>query len=191
MTQFIALDPRVEVNGQTILSVLEGIPEYKEFALGVLEKNGIRHIRRGSWHPQQNWLDAFRDIAREIGGFTLYSIGRSIPDNADWPPQIESLEGALASIDLAYHMNHRIGGERLYDAVTGALKEGIGHYAFLKKADRTIRLDCSTPYPCDFDKGIIAAVANKFKAAEEIVSIREEGACRKTGAESCAYVVRW
>ena len=191
MTEFIAYDPRVEVNGQTILSVVEGIPEYKEFALGVLEKNGIRRIRRGSWHSQQGWLNAFKDIAEEIGGFTLYAIGRNIPDSADWPPMIETLEDALASIDIAYHMNHRIEGRRLYDAAAGTMTDGIGHYGFRKVSEHLVQMACDTPYPCDFNKGIIAATANKFKEAAEIVSIREEGECRKRGADGCTYIIRW
>jgi len=191
MIPFRAFDPRVEVNGRTILSVLEAIPDYKEYALGVLEKNGIQGLHRGSWHAQQNWLDAFRDIAGEIGVFTLYAIGRCIPDSADWPSDVVTLEGGLASIDIAYHMNHRIGTVPMFDAETGKMVEGIGHYAVRKLGPGHADLVCDTPYPCDFDKGILAATANKFKAARDIVSIRESPDCRKTGAPSCTYTVRW
>jgi hypothetical protein len=191
MTQFVAFDPRVEVNGRTIMSVLEAIPDYKEFARGVLDKNGIHGMRRGSWHSQQSWLNAFRDIAREIGGFTLYAIGRSIPDSADWPARIETLDEALASIDVAYHMNHRIGTEPLYDEATGRMAEGIGHYTARTIGPGHVQLICDTPYPCDFDKGVIAATANKFKSPRDAVSIREGPECRKAGAASCTYTVRW
>ena len=191
MTQFVVFDPRVEVNGQAFISIFDAIPEYRELVRGILQKNGLGDIRRLGWYPQQRLLDAFQEIASEIGGFTLYAIGRYTPENADWPTEVDSLEGALASIDVAYHLNHRIDGARLYDPRTGEMTEGIGHYRSSPLPERGAKVECWNPYPCDFDKGLIAATVNKFKDDRDVVSIREMGECRKRGAESCTYLVRW
>ena len=80
---------------------------------------------------------------------TLLMIGRQIPKNAKWPPDVDTLEKGLASIDVAYHLNHR-GGE-------------IGSYRFEKTSANTAKMVCRNPYPCDFDLGLIDAVAHKFK----------------------------
>lgn len=192
MAEFEAFVKGVEVNGQTVLSVVNGMIA-KEYARKVLEDNGIIDPKPGSWYSQQNWLDAFRAIAERIGPLALNSIGRKIPESADWPPQVNSIETALASIDVAYHMNHRINGELMYNAVNGAMKEGIGHYGFEKVSGREIKMVCENPYPCEFDKGIILAAANKFKPTDVSVILiaKEIGSCRKKGERSCTYVIRW
>lgn len=192
MAEFVAFTPGVEVNGQTVLSVVEG-SSIKKSALKHLSKNGIADPVPGQWYSQQSWLDAFRSIATEVGPLTLLQIGRKIPENADWPPQINDIHGALASIDIAYHMNHRLDGEVLFNPENGAMKEGIGHYGYLRVDDNTARMTCHNPYPCDFDKGIIESAANKFKPAGYRVTVvhDEPALCRKNGADTCTYTVKW
>jgi hypothetical protein len=192
MAEFVAFTPGVEVNGQTVLSVVEGCA-IKKSALRHLSKNGIVDPEPGKWYSQQAWLDAFRSIATEVGHNTLLLIGRKIPENAAWPPQVIDIHGALASIDIAYHMNHRINGKVLFDPATGVLTEGIGHYGYRKIDDHTARMVCHNPYPCDFDRGIIESAANKFKAAGFRVTVvhDDQAHCRKTGAAECSYTVSW
>jgi hypothetical protein len=48
-------------------------------------------------------------------------IGKSIPENAQFPPEINSIEAGLQAIDVAYHMNHRIDGKPLFDPKTGKM----------------------------------------------------------------------
>jgi hypothetical protein len=110
MAQFKAFAPNVEVNGETVLSVLDGMGPYKESGLKILADNGIKDPQPGVWYPQQAWLNAFKIIADKIGVCTLLAIGKTIPANAKWPPQVDTVEKALVSIDIAYHINHR-GGE--------------------------------------------------------------------------------
>jgi hypothetical protein len=189
--QFQAINPKVEVNGQTVLSVVEGMASFKDVAYDILAKHGIKDPKPGEWYNQQNWLDAFKEIAEEIGDFTLNSIGKKIPENADWPPTVNSVETALSSIDIAYHMNHRLDGKVLFNPENGQMKEGIGHYGYEKLEGNNVKMVCDNPYPCDFDKGIIEAAANKFKSGSEIVTIKQEGDCRKAGKETCTYLISW
>ncbi len=192
MAEFVAFTAGVEVNGQTVLSVVEG-STIKKSAFKLLSKCGIDDPKPGQWYSQQAWLDAFRAIATEVGPMTLFQIGRKIPENADWPPQIKDVHGALASIDVAYHMNHRIGGQVLFDPATGVMAEGIGHYGYQRIDDNTARMACNNPYPCDFDRGIIESAANKFKPAGFRVTVThdEPTKCRKSGADTCTYTVTW
>lgn len=194
MAQFIAFIPNVEVNGQTIISVIDGMGEFKGLALTILAENGIPDPRPGEWYPQQWWLNAFKYIAEKLGPFTLRNIGTKIPENADWPPEINTIEAALASIDIAYHMNHRLNGEVLYNPQTKTMNEGIGHYEFEKIDERQVRMICENPYPCDFDKGIIEAVAKKFRPEDSItLSVVHDDSkpCRKKERRSCTYLVSW
>jgi hypothetical protein len=179
MTQFKAFAPNVEVNGETILSVVDGMGIAKELALKILASQGIANPQPGQWYPQQAWLDAFQIIAEKIGPTTLLAIGKAIPAHAQWPPQIDTIEKALDSINTAYHMNHR-GGE-------------IGSYQFELTGPNSGRVICRNPYPSEFDQGIIYAVARKFapKGAFPFVKLDETAPMRKNGADSCTFLITW
>jgi len=193
MAQFKAINDRVEVNGQTVLSVANGLGSMKALGLRVLKDNGIDDPKPDGWYPQQFWLNAFKQISEKIGANTLLQIGKSIPDNAKFPPEIQDVHAGLAAIDVAFHMNHRLNGQVLFDPSTGRLTEGIGHYRYRKLDERKAEVTCDNSYPCDFDKGIIEAMAKKFKPAGSIVRIEhdESMGCRKHGSGSCVYTVIW
>jgi hypothetical protein len=125
-------------------------------------------------------LDSLQEISLKIGPKSLFAIGKAIPSNAQFPPDINTIEKALASIDIAYHMNHKNGE--------------IGHYKLIKAEGRTAKMVCDNPYPCDFDRGIIEAMAQKFKPADSIMAFVEHDdtqPCRKKGADSCTYLITW
>jgi hypothetical protein len=193
MAQFVAFDKKVMVNGQTILSVIKGMKGFEASATKILAEKGINDPAPNQWYPQQAWLDAFKVIVEKIGPKTLNSIGQMIPENADWPPQVNSIETALASIDIAYHMNHSLAGKPLFDPASGRMSEGIGHYSFKKISANEVQVICKNPYPCEFDKGLIRAAASKFKPGGAKLEFLEHtsSGCRNTGGEHCTYIVKW
>lgn len=181
MAQFIAFNPNVEVNGQTILSVVNALSVGKERRLGILKKHGIEP-EEGKWYKQQLWLNAFSEIYKELGDHTLFSIGKAIPENAKFPPQIDTLQKALEAIDMAYHMNHR-GGE-------------IGHYTLISYDGngRHATMLCKNPYPSEFDRGIISTMLRRFRPKDSFkydVSTDLTNETRIKGADSCTYIIRW
>ncbi|MFX1388482.1 MAG: hypothetical protein ACFE9Z_00285 [Promethearchaeota archaeon] len=192
MVEFKAITPNAEVSGDAILAMVDGLGAFKTMAMQILETNGIKDPRRDEWYLQQNWLNAFKVIAEKVGPFTLYNIGTKIPENAKWPPHVDTIEKALASIDVAYHMNHRINNEVLFDPDTGVMKEGIGHYGFQILEQNKVKMECNNPYPCDFDKGIISNTVKVFsKEGSQFPRIDHENLCRKNGNNACNYIVSW
>jgi hypothetical protein len=179
MAQFKAIVPGVEVCGAAVLSVVEGMDLSQLVALRVLKAHGIVSPKKDSWHSQQAWLDAFQEIAKKVGPATLRRIGTKIPETALWPPAVHTIEDALASIDVAYHMNHR-GGE-------------IGHYSFQKTGEESGTMVCGNPYPCAFDSGIIEATARMFAPKGVVTSVKHDDSqpCRQKGGESCTYLITW
>ncbi|MCB1172769.1 MAG: hypothetical protein KDK39_04350 [Leptospiraceae bacterium] len=193
MAQYQAFTEGVEVNGETVLSVVEGLGAFKGRALTFLADNGIENPVPGQWYSQQAWLNAFKAIAESTGEFTLYNIGRKIPENAQFPPEIDSIEKALQAIDVAYHMNHRLHQQVMFDPTNGRMIEGIGHYYYEPQKERKVIMRCENPYPSEFDRGIIEAMANRFKPAGSFVMVHLDRSqpMRKSGGESCSFVVSW
>lgn len=184
MAQFTPFSENVKVNGQTILTFINAIthPASKERMGIILKNNGIEEIKPDGWYSQKAWLDAFKEINDSLGPNTLFTIGKAIPENAKFPPEINNLEKALGAIDIAYKMNHK-GGD-------------IGFYKLLSfdGTKKTAQLECKNPYPSDFDRGIIMTMLRKFKPANSIkydVVLDTSKPNRLKGADSCTYTVTW
>lgn len=192
MAEYKAFNLTVEVNGQTILSVVKGMPGYESTALKILNNKGISDIKEDNWYPQQAWLDAFKEISDKIGTNTLRSIGAKIIESAEFPPNVNSVESGLASLDVAYHMNHRAMGKVLFNPQSGQMLDGIGHYHFEKKGENEFVMNCENPYPCDFDKGLLKGVVEKFikpgQKAEYLENVKS--GCRKNAGTKCSYLIK-
>ncbi len=193
MTQFKAFDPEIEVSGVAILSVIKGFGIFEKIGAEILAKHGLKNINPLKWYSQQNWLNAVLEIFETIGSGILFEIGKSIPNAAFWPSNIEHFVDALKSIDIAYHINHRKSRELLYNVKTGEMKEGIGHYKVENIKKNSLEVVCDNPYPCDFDMGIITGVAEKYKPPYmKFVKVKHSAAgCRKYGNLACIYIVSW
>jgi len=183
MAEYICFDKNVEVNGQTVLSTVNAFPEYMRIiGISILEKNNLKNVDKDEWYPQQSWLSSFKEIKDKYGAATLFEIGKIIPANAIFPKEIDSLQKGLASINIAYHMNHRNGE--------------IGYYKLISIDDskKTAIMECKNPYPCDFDRGIIIAISRKFapkgslKISVELDSSKKN---RKDGSDKSTYIIHW
>jgi hypothetical protein len=185
MAEFVSFEPDVEVIGEVIRAFIGGFPsELSEVGMKILTKHGIENPQEGQFYPLQALLDSMREISEGYGAHMLYRIGVQIASNAVLPPGLDTLEGALGAIDIAYHMNHRSGniGNYVYEdlGVDGGL--------------RRVRMVCSNPYPCSFDRGVIEGFTDRFRPKDcTDVLVRHDDAqpCRKEGSGSCTYFVSW
>jgi hypothetical protein len=182
MAQYIPFDQNVEVNGQTILSFVNAMPTFRTAMLSTLATHGLVAIEPELWYAQKSWLNAFKEIGEKHGANTLFNIGKAIPENAIFPPNISDLHSALSSINVAYHLNHRNGE--------------IGYYQLLSfdEQHKVAVMECKNPYPSHFDRGIITTMAKKFKPAQNFavnVILDDNLPSRLNGAESCTYRIAW
>jgi hypothetical protein len=183
MAPYTAFDRDVEINGQTVLAVVEEAmgkfsDAYRDRALAALAEEGIDDPSPEEWYPQQAWLNAFETIAEELQPHVLDRVGEQIPEVADWPNEFDAVPEALRSIDEAYRRNHR-GGE-------------IGEYRFESAGDRAGEITCHNPYPCPFDRGLVRGVAKRYASVDAFVFVEETGStCRRDGDDACTYTVHW
>jgi len=152
-----------EVSGQTVRSVVEGVGQfsttYKDRALGILDDHGLPEPEEDEWYSWGAYIDAFEELADTVGPKTVTKIGSEIPGLVDWPPTIDSVEGALEALDQQYQNTHR-GDE-------------IGYYDFEKTGDRGGVVECKNPYPSSLDEGLLKATAEKFSDDGAFVRVEQ------------------
>lgn len=189
----------IEVSGRAVWAVVDGFGDHASLASeyllaeGVGERSGggMVKIERAAWYPQEALLKVLARIDGRVGDAVLFRIGLAIPRNAVFPAGMRGLPEAIASIDVAYHMNHRKNGRLLCDESTLAMAGGIGHYGFeVLAGQKVIRTVCSDPYPCAFDRGFLTAFALQHEGTS-LVAHDDSQPCRKLGADSCTYLVTW
>jgi hypothetical protein len=197
--QFKVFEPGIQVSGTSLGAIVEGFRKYPTVAVKYLTRHGLLKSAAGKasdidvngWYSLDDWLAAYEGIANEIGVNSLFGIGKSIPENAVFPPHVKDIHSALGSIDIAYHMNHRKNGAVMFNPENGQMLEGIGHYGYEPVSDdNRVICVCHNPYPCDFDRGLITAMATRFQPLARTVH-DNDAPCRKKGADTCTYVVMW
>jgi len=196
--QFKAFEPGIDVYGSSLDAIVEAFKLFPSIALKRLVSHGIGTVNargeitidREGWYSQASWLAAFEGIATTVGTRALFQIGQHVPKHAIFPPSITDIRSGVASIDVAYHMNHRKNGKPMFDPTTGQKTKGIGRYGTADNGDRKIIVVCENPYPYDFDRGILTAIAGRFERTV-CVFHDERAPCRKNGADSCTYHVAW
>lgn len=196
--QFKPFEPGIEVYGASIDAIVEAFKLFPSIAFKKLVSYGIGTMQgrevvidRNGWYSQANWLSVFQSLANEVGTRALLQIGQQVPKHAPFPPSINDIHSALASMNAAYHMNHRKGGKIMFDPTSGQMLSGIGNYGYTPvPLERRIISICENPYPCDFDRGIITTLAQRFERLAR-VSHDESAPCRKNGADSCKYIIAW
>lgn len=181
MALYRAPSADAEVLSDGVRAIIDGLDLMRPTALRILADNGIDPaMPPGHWYPQQHLLDALRTIFRSVGPASVHAIGRRVPSGVPWPPGLRALGEALAAVDVAYRMNHRG-------------PEGLGRYHAEPRGERELVLDSDTPYPCEFDHGIVEGVCDRFRPADSarVLVVHEPGPCRTHGAERCGYRVSW
>lgn len=195
--QFKAFEPGIEVYGQNVAAVVDAFEHFKHIPsrilaaekIGKLGPSGAIEFDQKAWYPMEAWLRSFERIMQEVGESKLHTIGLRVPEIAVFPPGIDTIVDGIASLDVAYHMNHRKSGRVMFIG-PGKMLEGIGHYGFEQIAPRKIRSVCDNPYPCTFDRGILTSMARRFER-NATVAHDETKPCRRNGADSCTYVIEW
>jgi hypothetical protein len=196
MMQYRAFAPDIEILGAAVMATIGGFGPLRTIVERMLCREGLvdcavpgAGIDPDTWYVQQAWLDALLEIDQRFGTEILFNIGAEIPNNAVFPSLAVDVHTAVASIDLAYHLNHRRMGQIMVDTATQRMLEGIGHYGYERLGDTHILSTCMTPYPCEFDFGIVATMARRFEPRTIVEHVGTE--CRRHGAQACTYSLRW
>jgi hypothetical protein len=185
----------VETRGLAIELTLQAFKILPSLGLKTLQKHGVvkpkdTRIDPDAFYSQEAWLEAFEDIYRDVGPTSTFEMGRLVGGGYPVPPEVRDVAGVLAFLDVGYHLAHRLDGKLMFDPVRGVMIEGIGHYAVRPLPGKNeVAMTCDNPYPCDFDHGLVTAVAQRFQPRAR--TTHAGPACRKAGAEACQYTITW
>jgi hypothetical protein len=89
-----------------------------------------------------------------------------------------SVETVLGSLTSAYKMHHR-GNE-------------CGQFTLTPTGNNIYSLNCSTPYPCAYNKGLIEGIIMRYKKPGEFISVNHDSTkpCRDHFGNSCTFTIR-
>lgn len=182
MPQFKAFSPNVEIWGGSLLAMVDGLASAgmpRDEVLALLGREGVLDPQREGWYSHQALLNVLREAEIRCGEAALRSAGRAVPVGSRFPPEVETLERALLTLDIAYQVNHR-GGR-------------IGHYTCKPLGARRMELFCDNPYGCELDHGIIETLFARHAAAgfRPRLAHQPGTGCRKQGHRACVYQVEW
>ncbi|HHS50776.1 MAG TPA: hypothetical protein ENN07_06640 [candidate division Zixibacteria bacterium] len=177
MPDYSALSPSAVVKGRTMLAIVEGLMN-KDYARDVLARYGITEIDPDKWYPEQSWLNAFTDIASELGDAALYAIGRSLSKVIDFPEDIDNPHDAAERLNDFYQSFHH-GGDS-------------GRYILTDLEDNAARIISHNPRPCAYDMGFLSAYMEKYNDGQPVkIEHEDDMCCRKMQYPECIYIIRW
>ena len=163
------------VSGGNILSMLAAMGPFRKRGEQILEDHGIPDVSAEGWYSLEAYVRSLRTIGQKMGPNTLFQIGRQIPNHVPLPPGVDTFEKVLASFGQAFDMNHR---GITPDTITYDLKN-----------PRTASITTGTPYPCDFDRGVIAGFFQHLLRVRPVVDAVASEPCKARGGETCTYLV--
>ncbi len=179
MPVFQSRSPNLKVIGQTILAVVDGMGVFKETALEWLKEERIENPKPEEYYSEQAWLDCFKRIFRTLGNVTLRQIGSKWPSNVQFPPEIDSIEQVLETMDAIYQMNHSGEGNP-------------GHYSWKKTGDKTGIMTTDHPYPCSLDHGVLEGFVNHFKEPGQFTTVEHlSDRCKMNSGDICKFEIKW
>lgn len=181
-TEYHSWNDKIEVTGETILAMLAAMKsvggDYR--AIEYLSRNNIQNPEAGKWYSLKDYLASLRMIYEHLGDHTLFSIGKEIPNNSIFPPQIKTFNDAMSLLNAAYQANHR-GGY-------------IGHFKFEKINSKSAYMECKRTYGTMIDKGVLIGLSRKFRPEQSLglsVELDESKPNRQKGADSHTFILKW
>lgn len=178
MERYISIQTGIEVLGQAILAVVNSVESGRETMLNFLRRNGIIDLLPDRWYSLDKYLMAYQELAQSMGNGIFYVMGLVTIENL-FPESIKSLDKGLQKVDELYRINHQ--------------GLGIGCYKLVEfdYADRSAVMKCNTPYPVEFNNGIITAVLKRFQPNSTSKCIATLGNDQGAPLSTVNYLITW
>lgn len=180
MREFECRDSTIRIRRGAIDGFLEAFGPYRSRGEKVvLRAMGIDVLptEQDATFPLMGYLDAMRELQNQFGSAFMRKTGTFIFEKTIFPPGLDTIEKAMASVGQAYYLNV-LGDERT-----------IGSYQWTVSGERRGVMFCDNPFPCAFDLGIFEGISRRFESSARVT--HADGACRNKQGDSCSYAIEW
>ena len=166
--EYKALSEDAQVIGEGILTFINAFGQ-RDLAMKILSKHGIDEVQNGKWYPQQNYLNAMKELEQLIGALMLTKIGTKAVVTVQLE-QAGNIFDFFSKVGASYNINHK-GDTQSY-------------YKIIEKGDDYFILETNNPYPDSFDRGLYEGFARQFHPSAKVSTIDK-------GLEKRQYKIRW
>jgi hypothetical protein len=170
----MSIPPDAQVSGGDVLSMLAATGAFRKTAEQLLADRGIANVQPDAWYSLVGYAAAMHDLEQRVGPNAVFRIGKEIPNHIELPPGLETFEKVAASFGSAFAMNHR--------------NAGNGGIDYEITAPDSATIVSGTPYPCDFDRGVILGFFQKLLHVAPHYH-HDNLLCKKKGAAVCVHYV--
>ncbi len=173
--EFICDDPNALVRAANVKATLDAFKLVPAIGTRIVEKHHLTvdDLRPDNFIRVQRWLDALKEIQELVGEAKLRDVGRRIVEHADIPSL--GTEDILLALDAIFYDNH---------------KGDVGHYRSRRRDDGCVEVKCETPYPRNFEWGLVEGFCRNAKAARGARYSVEFIDGPSEGKLTCTLVVR-
>ncbi|MET0406045.1 MAG: hypothetical protein ABW123_26750 [Cystobacter sp.] len=170
----------IEVRGPVVRALLDSVDVVRPEVKRILAVHGITAQETRPWYALSQVLDCLQDVQSRVGQVTVRAIGQQVPRHTAYPPHITTFQMALYLMNTGYLTNHQGAGD-------------IGGYHHEPMDGRSSRMRCNTPYPCDFNQGVLEGLHARFAGRGSLrLRIEHDAAgCRCRGDAACVYHLKW
>ncbi len=174
--EFVSPDPKALVRAANVRATLDAFQLRPSLGQRLIQKHQLQleDLRPEKFILVQRWLDTLKEILETVGPNVLQRVGFAISQNADFPPQFETVDSLFQNMDAIYNYNHQ--GD-------------VGHY-FATQTDGVWEIRCETPYPRQFERGLVEGVCRNPKYSSGRAHHVEYIDGPTTGNLTCTMIVR-
>ncbi|MEM6558203.1 MAG: hypothetical protein AAF605_00325 [Myxococcota bacterium] len=175
--EYECADPNATVRAANVRSTLDAFAYMPSMGQALVARHGlpIEDLHPDNRVPVQRWLDAMKELAAVGGTNMLRAVGSAIIRNADFPPHLDSVPTVLTALDTIYYANH---------------DGDVGHYVTRVLDDGAIEVECSTPYPREFERGLVEGICSHPDLCGDIAYIVHYSDGPPDSDVSCILTVR-
>ena len=145
-------DPKATVRAANVRATYDAFRLLPSVGRRIMERHElpIESLKPDVFVPVQHWLNALKEIQEQAGTQVVRQVGAGVIEAANFPPSLSTVEAVLQSLDAIYYMNHR---------------GNVGHYYTAKRTDGSLVVRCETPYPRNFEWGLIEGICRNKSVA--------------------------
>lgn len=168
--------------GQSVFPIVRNMPSFVQRNLIIiLEQQGIPKdtFDDEKWYAFDQFCSFYQAVKEQYGKHTLFDMGKTIPKVAKFPPDLNTLHEALATLNIAYHMNHQGGYIGFY------------HLVCHDPVEKCCIIQCYNPYDYHFDKGLLTGLGRKFANGVRVESTEGKPTGEEDGSSESWYTLTY